>query len=140
MNKISKSESTGSVKDVGNVNPGHLSVIGTLPINFSLTTLDLSLQPKLPEDIKVNGNDLENVIEAELVPAVINAKKKDPNLTEVQSTAKDSSNKIIEKLTECNTDLEELKCPYCDNRFDNIKLILHWHIYESHKDRKKEYF
>ena len=101
--KISESESNGSAKEVERVNPGH----GTLPINFSLTTLELSPHPKLPEDIKVNGNDLEKVIEAELVPAVINAKKKDPNLTEVQSTAIDSNDKsvkndkTVKNLIEC---------------------------------------
>ena len=36
--------------------------------------------------------------------------------------------------------IEELKCPYCDDTFENVNLILHWHIYQNHKEKKKEYF
>ena len=116
----SDSELTGTVKDVENVNPGHLSVIGSLPINFSLTTLDLSLHPELPENIKVIGNDLEKVNEAKLVPARQEAKKKDPKLT---------TNKVI-------------KCTHCNYSFENIKdeinkTAMAVHMKMKHPEEKK---
>jgi hypothetical protein len=133
--------------------------------------------------IKVIGKDWEKVIEAELVPAVQKAKMKDPNLTDVQSTATDSIDKklieckvlnestaedtdiisdknISEKLIKCevlknstagdiivNSDKvnksdpnEHLQCPYCNDKFENTILIFNFHIYQEHKDKKKEYF
>ena len=98
------------------------------------------------KDIKMNGNDLENVIEAELVPAVINATKKDPNLTEI--LPEDSSDEIINKnLIKCEVPEvstaeadNKLQCPYCGDKFENIDLIFHFHIYQYYKDKKKEYF
>ena len=125
--------SNGPVKDIENVNLGQKAIISSLSAHHGTShsdsstgaSLDLSLYPKLPED----GNDLENTIEAELVPAVIYANKKDPNLTRILSPVEDNSN-----------DIEELKCPYCDNTFENVMLILHWHICASHKSKKKEYF
>ena len=34
----------------------------------------------------------------------------------------------------------ELQCPYCGDKFDNIILIFNFHIYQEHKEKKKEYF
>ena len=114
------------------------------------------------------GNNLDKVIEAELVPAVQEAKKKDPNLTKAHSndknlieckvlkenTAEDifnNSDKIInENLSECkvpesstadsnNEALEGLQCPYCNDTFENVNLVLHMHIKQSHKEKEKKY-
>ena len=35
---------------------------------------------------------------------------------------------------------EHLQCPYCNDIFENNILIFNFHIYQNHKDKKKEYF
>ena len=58
VNKISESESTGSVKDIENVNLGQKAVISSLSAHHGTShgdsstgaSLDLSLYPEQPED------------------------------------------------------------------------------------------
>ena len=88
----SDNELTESVKDVGNVNPGQFSIIGSLPINFSLTTLDLSLQPKLPETATEKDEELNNIVKEE---EKVTTKDQPPTAKDTTKTQNDEIKSIF---------------------------------------------